>query len=161
MIQYKSINRFVKKEKTMNDLEMKLCEKQAEMFEMFADAKYDAESLVKAFMTSSLARDYDAMYNRMQLAQAEYLFEECIKVCKDELTEKTTATDRDALYWMGFVYRFWRLSSVEKSFSIYQRAPFELMMENYPALRFVDVREAVAKLIEITKPKKGNKKRSR
>ena len=52
----------------MNALELKLCDIQGRLFELFADAEYSAESLVKAFMTGEIAKNIDSEYTRFQWA---------------------------------------------------------------------------------------------
>ena len=66
----------------MDAMELKLCDIQGRLFELFTCCGYDAESLVKEFMTSDLARDLDSEYNRMQWAGEEYLLEELLATCK-------------------------------------------------------------------------------
>lgn len=82
----------------MEAMELKLCDIQGRLFELFADSRYDAESLVKTFMTSNLAKDLDSEYNRMQWAGEEYLFEELIAVCKEKLILKTEDISKEALF---------------------------------------------------------------
>ena len=68
----------------MNALEMKLCDIQGRLFELFANTEYDAESLVKAFMNGEIAKNLDSEYNRMQWAGEEYLLEEVIDEAGDK-----------------------------------------------------------------------------
>ena len=49
----------------MDVIELKLCDIQGRLFELFADSQYSSESLVKVFMASNLAKDLDSPKNRM------------------------------------------------------------------------------------------------
>lgn len=138
----------------MNALEMKLCDIQGRLFELFANTEYDAESLVKAFMNGEIAKNLDSEYNRMQWAGEEYLLEELIDTCKDKLTTKRETFSKDVLFWMGYVYRYWHFYTKEESNKIYKQAPFETMNVNYLMFHTMDVEMAIDDLKEIYKQKK-------
>ena len=104
----------------MDALELKLCDIQGRLFELFANTEYDAESLVKAFMNGEIAKNLDSEYNRMQWAGEEYLLEELIDTCKDKLTTKRETFSKDVLFWMGYVYRYWHFYTEEESNKIYK-----------------------------------------
>ena len=90
----------------MDVIELKLCDIQGRLFELFADSQYSSESLVKVFMASNLAKDLDSEYNRMQWAGEEYLFEELIAVYKEKLVLKKENMSKEVLFWMGYIYRY-------------------------------------------------------
>lgn len=138
----------------MNALEMKLCDIQGRLFELFANTEYDAESLVKAFMNGEIAKNLDSVYNRMQWAGEEYLLEELIDTCKDKLTTKRETFSKDVLFWMGYVYRYWHFYTKEESNKIYKQAPFETMNVNYLMFHTMDIEMAIDDLKEIYKQKK-------
>lgn len=138
----------------MEAMELKLCDIQGRLFELFADSRYDAESLVKTFMTSNLAKDLDSEYNRMQWAGEEYLFEELIAVCKEKLILKTEDISKEALFWMGYIYRYWHFYTGEESAKIYRQAPFGTMNTNYLMFHTLDAEVAIDDLKEIYRQKK-------
>ncbi len=138
----------------MEAMELKLCDIQGRLFELFADSRYDAESLVKTFMTSNLAKDLDSEYNRMQWAGEEYLFEELIAVCKGKLVLKTEDISKEALFWMGYIYRYWHFYTGEESAKIYRQAPFDTMNTNYLMFHTLDAEVAIDDLKEIYRQKK-------
>lgn len=138
----------------MDALELKLCDIQGRLFELFAETGYDAESLVKAFMNGEIAKNLDSEYNRMQWAGEEYLLEELIATRKDKLTAKRENFSKDVLFWMGYVYRYWHFYTGEESNKIYKQAPFETMNVNYLMFHTMDVEMAIDDLKEIFKQKK-------
>ncbi len=138
----------------MDALELKLCDIQGRLFELFLSTDYDAESIVKAFMNSELAKNLDSEYNRMQWAGEEYLLEELIATCKDKLTVKKESFSKDILFWMGYVYRYWHFYTKENSAKIYKQAPFETMNINYLMFHTMDVEVAIDDLKEIYNQKK-------
>ena len=138
----------------MDALELKLCDIQGRLFELFLSTDYDAESLVKAFMNSELAKNLDSEYNRMQWAGEEYLLEELIATCKDKLTIKKENVSKEVLFWMGYVYRYWHFYTKEDSAKIYKQASFETMNVNYLMFHTMDVEVAIDDLKEIYNQKK-------
>ena len=138
----------------MDALELKLCDIQGRLFELFATTEYETESLVKTFMNGELAKNLDSEYNRMQWAGEEYLLEELIDTCKNKLILKRKEISKDALYWMGYVYRYWHYFTKEESVKIYKQAPFETMNVNYFMFHTMDVEMAIEDLKEIYKQKK-------
>lgn len=135
----------------MNALQLKLCDIQGRLFELFADAKYDAESLVKTFMCGELAKDLDSEYNRMQWMGEEYLLEELTSVNGDKLAAKPTTTtyDKDVLFWVGYTYRYWHFYTGEDSAKIYRQVPWHTMNANYLMFHTMDPSLAVDNLKEI------------
>lgn len=138
----------------MDALKIKLCDIQGRLFELFTETEYDIESLVETFMNSEVAKNLDSIYNRMQWAGEEYLLEELIDTCKDKLKPKTKSIEKDVVYWMGYVYRYWHYYKEETSKKIYKQAPFNTMNINYLMFHTMDVEMAIDDLIEIKKQKK-------
>ena len=141
----------------MNALELKLCDIQGRLFELFADAEYSAESLVKAFMTGEIAKNLDSEYNRFQWAGEEYLLEELLDSSKEQLSLKRENFSKDVLFWIGYVYRYWHFYTGEESRKIYKQAPFETMNVNYLMFHTMDAEMAIDDLKEIFRQKKGKK----
>ena len=138
----------------MDALELKLCDIQGRLFELFLSTEYEIESLVKAFMNSKIAKDLDSSYNRMQWAGEEYLLEELIATCKDKLLIKKEKVSKEVLFWMGYVYRYWHYYTKEDSAKIYKEASFKTMNVNYLMFHTMDVEIAVDNLKEIHNQKK-------
>ena len=138
----------------MDALELKLCDIQGRLFELFLSTEYETESLVKAFMNSKIAKDLDSSYNRMQWAGEEYLLEELIATCKDKLLIKKEKVSKEVLFWMGYVYRYWHYYTKEDSAKIYKEASFKTMNVNYLMFHTMDVEMAIDNLKEIHNQKK-------
>ncbi len=138
----------------MDALELKLCDIQGRLFELFAKTEYAADSLVAVFMNSELAKNLDSAYNRMQWAGEEYLLEELLATCKDKLSIKKIEISQDVLFWIGYTYRYWHYYTGEKSSTIYKQAPFERMNVNYLMFHTMDVEMAIDNLKEIYRQRK-------
>ena len=138
----------------MDALELKLCDIQGRLFELFTRVEYDAKSLVKTFMNCEIARYLDSEYNRMQWAGEEYLLEELIAVHSSKLAPKREDFSKEVLFWMGYVYRYWHYYTGETSAKIYKQASFETMNVNYLMFHSLDVEMAIDNLKEINRQKK-------
>lgn len=133
----------------MDELKLKLCDIQGRLFELSAEKKYPSTAFVKAFMTSDTAKSLDSEYNRMQWAGEEYLFEEIESSASDSLSANGEIYDRDILYWIGYIYRYWHYYSGENSAKIHKQAPVETMKRNYMIFRTMDPVLAIENLKEI------------
>ena len=121
-------------------------------------AGYNSEQFIKQFMTSSLAKELDSTYNRMQWAGEEYLLEEFADRCPNA-PKDGKLYDNEVLYWAGYVYRYWHFLTGESSKDIYKQAPAETMNTNYLMFHCMDTELAIEDLKEIHQQKV--KKRSK
>ncbi len=129
-------------------IDIDLCD---EIGQMFVDGQrlgYDAESFIKTFMNSNIARYMDKKINFYQWAGKKYLIEALIDENNNELKSTGRETDEDILYWIGYVYRFWHYYTGETSKEIYIIAPFRLMRGVYLAYHTLSVEMAIDRLKE-------------
>ena len=91
----------------MDELQLKLCDIQGRLFELSAVKKMPSAAFIKAFMTSETAKELDSRYNRMQWMGEEYLLEEVLSSAKDSLSAEGETYQKDVLYWIGYIYRYW------------------------------------------------------
>jgi len=138
----------------MSAIELKLCDIQGRLFELFADTNYEPESLVKAFMTGEIAKDLDSEYNRMQWAGEEYMLEELLADCRGKLALRRNDFSKEVLFWIGYVYRYWHFYTGEDSKKIYKQAGFDTMNVNYLMFHTMDPELAIDNLKEIYRQKK-------
>ena len=133
----------------MNSLQLKLCDIQGRLFELFAEKKYNSTAFIKAFMTSETAKALDSEYNRMQWAGEEYLLEEVVADAGDMLSADGEIFSKDILYWIGYIYRYWHYYNGEDSAKIYKQAPIDTMKRNYMMFHTMDPVLAIEDLKEI------------
>ena len=131
----------------MNELEFKLCDIQGRLFELSGAKGYDSATFIKAFMTSEVAKGLDSKFNRMQWAGEEYLLAELAETVG--LTKNGNVFDREALYWSGYLYRFWHFFTGEDSKEIYKQAPAETMNRNWLIFHTLAPEVAIEDLKEI------------
>ena len=143
----------------MNIIENKLCDIQGRLFELSLKEGYDSETFIKCFMKSKIAFYLDSSYNRYQWMGEEYLLEEIIDECKENLTKTGKVIFKEEIYWIGYIYRFWHYYKNESSNNIYKIASFKTMKINYLMFHTLSPEVAIDDLIEIYNQKICKNKR--
>ena len=134
----------------MNDMQLKLCDIQGRLFEN--STKYGSESFIRDFMTSDMAAHLDSPYNKYQWMGEEYLLEELSE--EKDLDTEGERYNKDVLYWIGYIYRYWAISRNESSKKIVKQAPVKTMKRNYMAFHTLDPELAIDDLKEIHRQKR-------
>lgn len=133
----------------MNELQLKLCDIQGRLFELSAEKKLPSAAFIKAFMTSKTAKELDSRYNRMQWMGEEYLLEEIVSSAGQGLSGLGEVYQKDIMYWIGYLYRYWHYYTGESSAKIIKQAPAATMKRNYMMFHTMDPVLAVENLKEI------------
>nr|WP_316624134.1 hypothetical protein [uncultured Ruminococcus sp.] len=138
----------------MDELQLKLCDIQGRLFELSGEKKLPSAAFIKVFMTSETAKELDSRYNRMQWMGEEYLLEEIISAAGDTLSGTGEVYQREVLYWIGYIYRYWHYYTGESSAKIIRQAPAATMKRNYMMFHTMDPELAIEDLKEIHNQKK-------
>lgn len=137
----------------MNEsLKLALCEMQAELFVRSREKGYASESFIKAFMLSDVAKDLDMPFHHMQWAGMNYLMSRLEEEHGSELVVGASY-DTEALYWAGYLYRYWHLYTGESSKEIYKQAPAKTMNIVYLMYHTMSPEMAIDRLKESYKEK--------
>ena len=138
----------------MDELQLKLCDIQGRLFELSGEKRLPSAAFIKAFMTSETAKELDSRYNRMQWMGEEYLLEEVISAAGDKISHEGEVYNKDVLYWIGYIYRYWHYYTGESSAKIVRQALAATMKRNYMMFHTMDPVLAIEKLKEISTQKK-------
>lgn len=138
----------------MDELQLKLCDIQGRLFELSGEKKLPSAAFIKTFMTSETAKELDSRYNRMQWMGEEYLLEEIISAAGDTLSGTGEIYQREVLYWIGYIFRYWHYYTDESSAKIIRQAPAATMKRNYMMFHTMDPVLAIEDLKEISQQKK-------
>ena len=138
----------------MDELQLKMCDIQGRLFELSAEKKIPSAAFIKAFMTSDTAKALDSRYNRMQWMGEEYLLEEVLSSAKDSLSAEGEIYQKDVLYWIGYIYRYWHYYTGESSAKILRQAPAATMKRNYLMFHTMDPVVAIEDLKELHQQKR-------
>lgn len=142
--------RVMKKE--LSTFELQLCDIQGRLFELALKNNIQYPDFAEKYMNSETAKFMDYPYDRMQWAGEEYILENLM----DEVNLENCPGenyDREEVYWMGYVYRYWHFYTGENSKQIYAQADAPLMRSCYLGFHTMDVAMAVEDLKEIYKQK--------
>ena len=122
----------------LNSLQMALCDTQGQLFELAAERGYASEAFVKAYMTSAVAADMDKAYILSRMGDE----------LADQLIKDGEIYDKEALYWMGYIYRYWHFYTGESSREIYKQTPAKTMNVVYLMYHTMSPEMAIDRLKE-------------
>lgn len=131
----------------MDILESKLCDVQGRLFELSVDNGLDSEDFIKKYMNSKVAKQYDSIYNPMQWMGEYYILESLIEEC--EIKRNDDIYNKETMYWIGYIYRYWHFYTKESSYEIYRIAKAKMMNDNYLMFHTLDPSLAIDNLKEI------------
>ena len=139
----------------MTSIDLKLCDIQGRLFVLAGNNGYDSVSFIDAFMSSSVADSLDESYNRMQWAGEEYLLEEI--AAEKVLKKNGKIFSEEALFWIGYLYRYWHILTGESSRKIVKQASPKLMNESYLMFHTMSPEMAIEDLKEIYRQRTQSK----
>lgn len=128
----------------MTLIEHDLCNVQGRLFRLAAASGYDSVGFVDAFMQSRSAVGLDSDYNRLQWSGEEYILHRVEE--EGPLPKGGETVDPDALFWAGYLYRYWHLATGEPSRDIHRTADARRMLTVYPGYHTLDCDQAVRRL---------------
>ena len=132
----------------LNSLQMTLCDTQGQLFELAAERGYASETFIKAYMTSAVAADMDKEFHHIQWAGKAYILSRMEDELADQLVKGGEVYDNEALYWMGYIYRYWHFYTGESSREIYKQAPAKTMNVVYLMYHTMSPEMAIDRLKE-------------
>ncbi len=139
-------------------LQLTLCDTQGQLFELAAERRYASEAFVKAFMTSQVSADMDKEFHHVQWAGKAYILSRMEDELSAQLSKDGEIYDKEALYWMGYIYRYWSFYTGESSKEIYKQAPAKTMNIVYLMYHTMSPELAIDRLKESYSEKKSDQK---
>jgi hypothetical protein len=134
----------------IGSLELQLCSIQGRLFKLSLKKGFASERFIDLFMRSKCAADYDMRYNRLQWMGEEYILEELIDECKGKLVQGDLYSE-EAMFWIGYTYRYWHFLTGESSKKISKQAPAIIMKYGYPGFHTEAMELAIEDLKNSTK----------
>lgn len=128
----------------LDSFQTQLCDIQGRLFELSFKANMDSKPFIEGFMNSDVAAGLDMPFHRYQWMGEEYMLEEL----KDMIPLPTGGEvyPNEALYWIGYLYRYWHFLTGESSKDIYQQANAEKMQLVYPGYHTLSCEMAIEDL---------------
>ena len=137
-------------------LQLTLCDTQGKLFELSGKRGYDSEKFIKAFMTTDISKDMDKDFHHVQWAGKEYIMSCMEDKNADSIIKNGIVFGNETLYWIGYIYRYWNLSTGESSKEIYKQANAKTMQAVYLMYHTMSPCLAIEKLKESYNEKKRN-----
>ncbi|MDR2267308.1 MAG: hypothetical protein LBE09_07000 [Christensenellaceae bacterium] len=134
-------------------LELVLTDTQGKLFELSFDQGLDSVDFIEKYMNSDVCAHFDLPFDHTQWAGEEYILASLL----DENPVKCGKQfNREAMYWIGCVYREWQLITNEKSKCIYKQADANFMNMVYPGYHTISTQMAVERIKESKLPHNEN-----
>ena len=135
----------------INGFERQLSDIQGRVFELSIAKGLDSADFIEKFMNSTTCEYLDMPYDRLQWAGEEYILESFLE--DQSIKSAGQQFDKESLFWIGYVYRYWHLLTNESSKDIYRQADAKTMNESYPGFHSLEVSMAIENLKEIYRQK--------
>lgn len=142
----------------IGSFELALCDTQGQIFALSGERGYGSETFIKAFMNSSVAKEMDKVFHHVQWAGKEYVFSAFEDECGETIEKSGETFDRETLYWIGYLYRYWNLCRGEDSRTIYKQAPAKTMQAVYLMYHTMSPEMAIDRLRETYREGKHGKR---
>ena len=104
---------------------------QARLFASLSSRRIGAKEFIRAFMNSRAAEGLDAPYDRMQWAGEEYIYKTVVQEAGLKPSTTRRRYNRDALFYAGYIYRYWHYLTGESSRAIYRQADENQILRSY------------------------------
>ena len=112
-------------------LQMQQCETQAALFESLDKRDIDAKAFIRAFMNSRAASGLDSTFDHMQWAGIEYIYQDVVEEFGLAPDENPPHYNTEALWYGGYITRYWHYLTGESSKEIYAQCDENLLLQCY------------------------------
>lgn len=108
-----------------------VCTEQGNLFVLAWKHGYRMGVFIPAFMNSKVAEDIDSPYDRMQWSGEEYILHSTAREIHMVPECHPETHNEEALFWAGYIYRFWQQMTGESSKRIFATCGYPDILENY------------------------------
>lgn len=131
------------------------CQSQGWLFRYVNRKGYDVENFTRQFLKSDFCRrEWDADYSWFQFADATMTMNRLQRECT---FKKGQTYFEDAIYWVGYMYRFLHLAYRIPSKKLHKKIPFKEMLVSFVGYHILDEKEAARRLYRDFLAKKRRK----
>lgn len=131
----------------LTSFQIQLCETQGDLFELTAREGIDSDEFVRRFMNSETAQHLDRPYDHVQWAGKGYILED-LEETSGTLSRNRRIYHPEAMFWMGYVYRYWHFYTGESSAEIYGHVDAKTMATIYPGYHTLDCEQTIDRIME-------------
>ena len=134
--------------KPLSSIEIKLCQKQAKIFELSVDeTKYSSPIFIRRFMFSSIAKSLD---NKLYLYTTESE-KDCFDTLDEEFGKSSYGKEKyskDEMFWIGYIYRCIAIKYNLSSKSVYKLFKAKEIIKYYNICHTFDIVDAAERMME-------------
>ena len=130
----------------MTMLELDLCNVQGRLFQLAVTNGYDPVAFIDAFLQSEVAKGLDSNYNRLQWSGEVYILHRLEE--EVPLAKGGESVDSEALFWAGYICRYWHFATGESSRDIHAIADAKRLVTVYPGYHTLDCDQAIRRIKE-------------
>ena len=131
---------------TLSQFERQLCGVQGKMFELSAKKNLSSKDFIDSYMQSQTAKFFDLPYDRTQWLGEENLLYDIME--EKQNLKQGDLYDTEALFWIGYTYRYWHFLTNQASDEIGKKCSAEMMHALYPAYHTLDCAQAIQRILE-------------
>lgn len=124
------------------------CRVLGDMFQRSGTLGYESRSFVDGFMASKTAENFFSSYDRLQWGGDAYLLDDYVEGAGIRPGAAPSPTNPEALYWTGYVYRWWNYVTGESCPAISAIANAADMFGVWAGYHTLSPDEAIARLKE-------------
>ena len=134
--------------KPLSSIEIKLCQKQAKIFELSVDSvEYSSPIFIRRFMFSSVAKSFD---KKLYLFTTESE-NECFNILNEEFGQSNYGKNKfskQEMFWIGYIYRCICIKYNLSSKSVYKLFNANEIIQYYNICHTFDIVDAAERMME-------------
>ncbi len=134
--------------KPLSSIEIKLCQKQAKIFELSIDkTEYSSPIFIRRFMYSSIAKSFD---NKLYLFTTESE-SDAFETLNDEFGKSSYGKEKfskDQMFWIGYIYRCLCIKYSLSSKAVYKLFKANEIVKYYNICHTFDIVDAAERMME-------------
>ena len=135
----------------LSSIEIKLCQKQAKIFEESVDkTEYSSAIFIRRFMYSSIAKSLD---NKLFLYTSESI-DDVFQTLIDEFSKSVYGKEKyskDQMFWIGYIYRCISIKYDLSSKTVYKLFNANEIVKYYNICHTFDIVDAAERMMESIK----------
>ena len=126
-----------------------LCKIQADLFSHCDDfCSYSSYVFIRRFMNSDLANRFDDMTVLLEISSNETFIDEINSQYGASTFGKKKKTDKEMMYWLGYVYRYWSYVYEIPSYLLFKHVQPHLILDRYALYHSMGIDYFINRLIE-------------
>lgn len=126
-----------------------LCRMQAELFaSFFSIGEYSPYVFIRRFMNSNLVLRFDHLVILGEISSNSVLIDELDKEYGSTDFGNPQVVDKEILYWVGYIYRYWAYVYDIPSCDMYKYVKPKLLIDRYYLYHSMDPQYTIERIIE-------------